>query len=70
MFLGCAFALPALAQEKTTYQDHVRPIFNTSCVSCHNPDKNKAGLDLTSYSATMKGSSNGKILDLGDPIRA
>src|SRR5207302_214514 len=55
------------AQEKITYQQHVRPIFNTSCVSCHNPDKNKAGLDLTSYATALAGSSNGKILQSGDP---
>src|SRR4051812_37946310 len=55
------------AQEKITYQEHVRPIFNASCVSCHNPDKNKAGLDLTSYAAAMKGSSSAKIIEPGDP---
>src|SRR5437773_6480124 len=55
------------AQEKITYQQHVRPIFNANCVSCHNPDKNKAGLDLTSYATAMAGSSNGKILQSGDP---
>src|SRR5688500_6018266 len=57
----------SLAQEKPTYQKDVKPIFNSSCVSCHNPDKNQAGLDLTSYSAIMKRSSNGKILEAGDP---
>src|SRR5688500_5069805 len=60
------FASVALAQEKITYQEHVKPVFTTSCAGCHNPDKNQAGLDLTSYAATMKGSSNGKILDPGD----
>src|SRR5438034_7806019 len=55
------------AQEKITYQQHVRPIFTTSCVSCHNPDKNKAGLDLTSYAAMMKGSSSAKVIEPGDP---
>src|SRR5689334_18278814 len=57
----------AAQQEKITYQEHVRPIFNASCVSCHNPDKNKAGLDLTSYTSTMAGSSNGKVLQSGEP---
>src|SRR5256714_964531 len=68
IFLSCMLsASPLLAQEKITYQQHVRPIFNASCVSCHNPDKNKAGLDLTTYATAMAGSSNGKILQSGDP---
>src|SRR5213594_4279737 len=69
IFLGCIVlaASQLLAQEKITYQQHVRPIFNASCVSCHNPDKNKAGLDLTTYATAMAGSSNGKILQSGDP---
>src|SRR5688572_14663302 len=32
-----------LAQDKITYDDHVKPIFTNNCASCHNPDKNKAG---------------------------
>src|SRR5256714_8655782 len=68
IFLPCILsASPLLAQEKITYQQHVRPIFNASCVSCHNPDKNKAGLDLTTYATAMAGSSNGKVLQSGDP---
>ena len=36
IFLSCILsASPLLAQEKITYQQHVRPIFNASCVSCH-----------------------------------
>src|SRR5687768_16032144 len=55
------------AAEKITYQQHIMPIFSASCVSCHNPDKNQAGLNLSTYAATMTGSSNGKILEPGDP---
>jgi len=62
IFIACTLpevaALAAAQQEKITYHEHVRPIFTASCVSCHNPDKNKAGLDLTSYTAVMKGSSS------------
>ena len=42
-----AAAASSRADDKITYQDHIKPIFTTSCASCHNPDKNKAGLDLT-----------------------
>src|SRR5215216_416933 len=61
------FACPALAQEKTTYQDHVLPVFRNTCLNCHNPEKKKAGLDLSSYATAMAGSENGKVIEPGDP---
>jgi hypothetical protein len=62
------FAIPSLAfaQEKTTYDEHVFPIFQQSCLNCHNPDKTKGGLDLSSFSSTIKGGSGGKIVEPGD----
>src|SRR6266850_5792878 len=66
----CFFFLSSassMAAEKITFADHVRPIFNTNCVSCHNPDKAKAGLDLTSFSSVMAGSSSAKVIEPGDP---
>lgn len=56
---------PAMA-EKTTYDDHILPIFENSCVNCHNPDKKKGDLDLTSYSATLAGGSGGKVVIAGE----
>ncbi len=56
----------AAAQEKVTYDDHVLPLFQSSCLNCHNPDKTKGGLDLSSFTGTLKGSSGGKIVEPGD----
>ena len=56
----------APAQEKITYNDHILPIFKNACLNCHNPDKKKAGLDLSTYSATIQGSENGKIVQSGN----
>lgn len=55
------------AQEKVTYQDHVLPIFRSACLSCHNPEKKKAGLDLASFAGVLAGSSGGKVVETGDP---
>ena len=55
------------ADEKINYQDHALPIFRNSCLGCHNPDKRKAGLDLSSYSAALAGSDNGPVINAGDP---
>lgn len=56
-----------LAQEKVTYDDHVLPVFQQACLNCHNPDKTKGGLDLSSFAGTLKGGSGGTIVEPGDP---
>src|SRR2546430_17585102 len=57
----------ASAQEKVTYQDHVLPLIENNCGKCHNPDKKKADLDLTSYAGVMKGSGSGQVVVSGNP---
>jgi hypothetical protein len=60
-------ALPALAQEKLTYQDHLLPLIENHCAKCHNPDKKKGDLDLTSYGGLMRGGGSGPIVVAGNP---
>jgi Planctomycete cytochrome C/WD domain, G-beta repeat len=55
-----------LSQEKVSYDDHILPIFEQSCLNCHNPDKTKGGLDLSNYAGAIKGGSSGKIVEPGD----
>jgi mono/diheme cytochrome c family protein len=64
-----AAALPATtpAADQVTFDDHVLAIFQQACLNCHNPDKAKGGLDLSTFSATLKGGSGGKIVEPGDP---
>lgn len=59
--------VPAAAADKVTFDGQVLPVFQQACLNCHNPDKAKGGLDLSSYSATLKGGSGGKIVEPGDP---
>ena len=61
-----AVAITAQGAEKVTYDDHVLPIFRNACLNCHNPDKKKAGLDLSTYQAALQGSENGKVLQSGN----
>jgi len=56
----------AFAADKVTFDDHVLPVMQAACLNCHNPDKAKGGLDLSTYSGTMKGGSGGKIVEPGD----
>ena len=62
------FLAPVLlqGQDKVTYQDHVRPVFENRCLNCHNPDKKKGGLDLSTYAGTLAGGSGGMSVDAGD----
>ena len=70
--LACIVLLAssASAEEKkpplVTYDDHVRPVFQQKCFSCHNQDKKSGDLDLTSYSALMAGGASGEVIDPGD----
>ncbi len=57
----------ASASDKLTYDDHAFTIFQQACLNCHNPDKAKGGLDLSTYGNTLKGGSGGKVVEAGDP---
>jgi hypothetical protein len=52
---------------KVTYQEHVLPLLREKCLSCHNTDKKRAGLDLSNHTALMQGSSGGPVVKPGDP---
>ena len=66
LFLTLCAALPLSGKEKITYEDHIFPIFEQSCLNCHNPSKKKGDLDLSSYSAAMTGGSGGKVAFVGE----
>src|SRR5258706_12085066 len=62
-----AFCFSSGAQEKVTYQDNVLPIIENNCAKCHNSDKKKGDLDLTSYNGALKGGGSGMVLVSGNP---
>ena len=51
LLLTALFCIEPLgqAQEKITYQDHIHPLFENACNSCHNADKDgrAAGEEIT-----------------------
>jgi DNA repair exonuclease SbcCD ATPase subunit len=69
LFLALGFTVSAQDKpaEKVTYVDHVRPLLENKCFSCHNPDKKKGDLDLTSFTGTMSGGGSGAVVNAGDP---
>lgn len=65
--IAAILGLRATAQDAPNFEEHVKPIFRSSCNQCHNPDKAKGGLDMSSYAALMRGGSSGAAVVPGDP---
>ncbi|MBM3837910.1 MAG: hypothetical protein FJ398_08085 [Verrucomicrobia bacterium] len=55
------------AQEKVDFTQHIKPILETSCLSCHGPEKPKGRLRLDTRSGAIKGGDNGTSLVPGKP---
>jgi hypothetical protein len=66
LLVSPALILSAAAEEKVTYQDHILPLVEANCSRCHNADKKKADLELTSYQGALKGSGSGAVLVSGN----
>lgn len=64
MLLGSCGALAA--QDKITFDDHVKPLMRQRCASCHNTSKKSGDLDVTSYTALMAGGGSGSAVTPGD----
>jgi mono/diheme cytochrome c family protein len=60
---------PDSTQTNVTYDADIKPIFQASCIKCHNsagPKKPKAGLALDTLAGVLKGSRDGTVITLGD----
>ena len=64
--LSLSFAVAGRGQDKITFADHVLPLVEQHCAKCHNPDKKKGDLDLTSYSGALKGGGSGVVVVSGN----
>lgn len=62
-------AKPVIPEEpEVSFKNDILPIFKAHCQTCHRQKARKdpvAGLGLSNYKSTMKGSKNGKIIDPG-----
>jgi mono/diheme cytochrome c family protein len=52
------------------FRDKVAPILKKNCLSCHNPDKARGGLDLTTRDTTLTGGDKGPALVPGDSAKS
>jgi cytochrome c553 len=46
---------PAAAKKGLTFSKDIQPLLEASCTRCHGQDRPKAGLQLTSLDAVLKG---------------
>ncbi len=55
------------ADEKVTFDDHIKPLFNQRCSSCHNANEKNGDLDVTNFTAMMLGGGSGAVVEAGEP---
>lgn len=56
------------ADENTPiFQGFIKPIIDKKCISCHNSEKQKGDLDMTSYGNMKLGGKNGELWVLNNP---
>lgn len=52
--------------EAQVYSDIIHPILDARCVSCHNTNKKKGDLILTTQAAILEGGENGPVVEAGN----
>jgi mono/diheme cytochrome c family protein len=58
---------PAATKTGVTFATDIKPIFDATCVKCHDGTKKpRAGLALDTLAGTLKGSKDGKVVTVGD----
>ena len=60
------FCFEIILAQNINYETEIQPIFNNSCMPCHQGSNPSAGLDLSSYENVMAGSNNGAVINIGD----
>src|SRR5579864_5248976 len=62
--------VPATAQRAPLFKSEIMPVLEKNCVMCHGEKQKMAGLDLSSFSGMMAGSSSGPVIAPGKPERS
>jgi hypothetical protein len=56
---------PVAVKQGVTFATDIKPLFDKSCVNCHGPKKQKSGLRLDSLEASVHGSDDGPVFEVG-----
>lgn len=65
--LGTVHAAPA---SDSFYAQHIHPIFDANCVTCHGSAKTRGGLRLDSFAGLMRGGHDGDVVVAGNPDKS
>lgn len=65
MVLAMATAASAADPHLVNYDEDIKPIFRQYCFKCHGEDTQKADINLSTFTAILKGGSAGKIAVAG-----
>jgi predicted CXXCH cytochrome family protein len=57
----------SIPDDPELYTHIIQPILDQKCVSCHNPNKSKGQLLLTSYQHILEGGESGAVFDMEHP---
>ena len=63
-------ALPGVAADKIDFALDVKPLLESTCLSCHGPEKPKGDLQLMSRALAIKGGEKGPALVPGKPAES
>ena len=55
------------AKGDSFYTQHINPIWDKKCLSCHGDGKIKGGLRMDTFAALMKGGKDGPVIELNKP---
>ena len=58
-------ALPPATKRTIDFDKDIKPILQTSCISCHGPARQRGGLRLDSRAEAMKGGNSGVVIEPG-----
>jgi cytochrome c553 len=67
---AAAIAIPAVAQRAPLFKSEILPVLEKNCVQCHGQQQKMAGLDLSSFTGMMQGSTRGPVIAPGKPERS
>ncbi len=62
--------VPQFSENDPMYKAAIFPILEAKCVACHNDDKTKGQLNMSSIEKILKGGKNGLIWKVGDALNS
>lgn len=63
-------AIVKINEQTPIYKGFIKPILDAKCVSCHNSEKQKGDLDMSSFNTIMSGGKHGSLWVSGNPDKS